>query len=113
MTYSIAYYSESVQRAILKYPPDILAHYLRLTDMLEAFGPLLRMPHSRAMGDGLFELRPKGRSGIGRVFYCFQLDQQIVILHSFFKKTEETPGHELRMARQRMKEMKDAHTRRT
>ncbi|WP_410174996.1 type II toxin-antitoxin system RelE/ParE family toxin [Mycetohabitans endofungorum] len=38
-------------------------------------------------GEGLFELRPKGPEGIGRVFYCTQVGRRIVVLHSFTKKT--------------------------
>jgi len=67
------------------------------------FGPNLRMPHSRAMGGGLFELRPRGCEGIGRVFYCFVIAQRIVILHAFVKKTPNTPEQELKIARKRMK----------
>jgi phage-related protein len=48
----------------------------------------LRMPHSKAMGNGLLELRPKGPEGIGRVFYCTQVGRSIVVLHSFVKKTK-------------------------
>jgi phage-related protein len=69
------------------------------------FGPHLRMPHSRAMGDGLFELRPRSTEGIGRVFYCFMVQQRIVILNAFLKKTRETPERELKLARKRMKEV--------
>ncbi|WP_246464529.1 type II toxin-antitoxin system RelE/ParE family toxin [Undibacterium seohonense] len=69
------------------------------------------MPHSRAMGDGLFELRPKGREGIGRVLYCYLVGQKIVMLHSFVKKTQETPKRELNIATARMQEVKNAHTR--
>jgi phage-related protein len=57
------------------------------------------------MGNGLFELRPRGPEGIGRVFYCTQVGHQIVVLHSFVKKTRETPEAELRIARKRMKEV--------
>ena len=71
------------------------------------FGPNLRMPHSRAMGGGLFELRPQGREGIGRVFYCFVIGQRIVILHAFLKKTAETPERELKISRKRMKEVQN------
>lgn len=71
------------------------------------FGPNLRMPHSRAMGGGLFELRPRGSEGIGRVFYCFIGGQRVVILHAFRKKTEATPKKELRIARRRMKEVQN------
>lgn len=69
------------------------------------FGPDVRMPHSRAMGDGLFELRPRGREGIGRAFYCFLIGRRIVILHAFIKKSQNTPYRELRTARKRMKEV--------
>ena len=34
------------------------------------YGPDLGMPHTRAMGGGLFELRLKAKEGIARVFYC-------------------------------------------
>ena len=63
------------------------------------------MPHSRAMGGGLFELRPKGREGIARVFYCTKVGKKIVVLHSFIKKTDETPKRELDLARRRQKEI--------
>lgn len=32
--------------------------------------------------------------------------RQIVILHGFIKKTQETPDRELKMARKRLKEVK-------
>ena len=34
---------------------------------MEIFGPDLGMPHTRAMGQGLFELRLKAAEGIARV----------------------------------------------
>jgi len=66
------------------------------------------MPHTRAMGDGLFELRLKAAEGIGRVFYCTLVGRKIVMLHQFTKKSEKTPRKELEIARRRMKEVKDA-----
>jgi phage-related protein len=68
--WTITYYSEATRRQVADLPAGILASYLRLTATMEEHGPDLRMPHSRAMGDGLFELRPRGAEGIGRVFYC-------------------------------------------
>lgn len=73
---------------------------------MEEHGADLRLPHSRAMGEGLFELRCKGAEGIGRVFYCTMVGRQIVILHSFIKKTQETPDRELNTAHKRLKEVK-------
>ena len=71
------------------------------------FGPDLRLPHSRSLGSGLFELRPRGREGIGRALYCFLMGERIVVLHAFVKKTQATPPRELAVARRRMKEVRD------
>jgi len=72
---------------------------------MELFGPDLGMPHTRAMGGGLFELRIKAAEGIARVFYCTVIDRRIVILHQFVKKSDKTPPKELEIARRRMKEV--------
>lgn len=106
--WTITYYSDRVRREVFTLPAGILADYLRLLGIMQEFGADLRMPHSRAMGDGLFELRAKGREGIGRVFYCTHIGREVVILHSFVKKTPETPMNELRSARSRLKEVRDA-----
>jgi len=105
MHWTIEYYSEQVRLEINALPVGIRASYARLTSFLEEFGLELRMPHSRAMGDGLFELRPRGREGIARVFYCMKIGKRIVMLHSFIKKTNETPKRELDIARQRQREI--------
>jgi len=67
----------------------------------------LGLPHTDAFGGGLFELRLKGAEGIARVFFCTMLGQKIVMLHSFIKKTQKTPEKELKIAKQRMKEIKN------
>jgi phage-related protein len=105
MTWSITYYTERVRKAVMAMPAGIVADYVRLTDAMALHGADLRMPHSRAMGAGLFELRPKGPEGIGRVFYCTQVGHTIVVLHSFVKKTQETPDAELHLARKRLKDV--------
>jgi phage-related protein len=107
MSYSVEYFHARVRAEIEAWPSDILADYARIVELLIEYGPLLRMPHSRAFGDGLFELRPKGRSGIGRAFYCFVVGGRIVILHAFVKKTQETPDRELKLARKRLKEIRN------
>lgn len=105
MPWIIDYYSEEVRLEIVAMPVGIRASYARLTNLLEEFGLDLRMPHSKAMGGGLFELRPKGREGIARVFYCMKVGRKIVMLHSFIKKTNETPKRELEIAHRRQKEI--------
>lgn len=64
--WTVVYYNERVKRDVFALPTGVLADYLRLLDLVQEFGADLRMPHSRAMGGGLFELRPRGREGIGR-----------------------------------------------
>jgi phage-related protein len=113
MNWTITYYSESVQDEILDLPAGILARFLRYADRMELYGPDLGMPHTRAMGDGLFELRLKAVEGIARVFYCTMIGKRIVMLHQFIKKTDKTPPKELAIARRRLKEVKDAHSQRT
>jgi phage-related protein len=108
MPWTIDYYSEEVRLQIEAMPVGIRASYARLTNLLEEFGLDLRMPHSRAMGGGLFELRPKGREGIARVFYCMKVGRKIVMLHSFIKKTNETPKRELDLAHRRQKEIAES-----
>lgn len=105
MKWTIEYYNQAVQDWINQMPVGIRASFARLTSLLVEFGSDLRLPHSRAMGKGLFELRPKGAEGIGRVFYCMQLGRRIVILHGFIKKTEKTPAKELNIALARMREI--------
>jgi phage-related protein len=108
MIFSIEYFHSRVQAEIESWPDGILADYARLVELLIEFGPSVKMPHSKAMGKGLFELRLKGREGIGRAFYCFLVGQRIIILHAFIKKTPATPEPELKIARKRIKEVQSA-----
>ena len=106
MSYELEYFHPRIKEEINCWPKSILADYKRLTGLLMEFGPNLRMPHSKAIGSGLFELRARGKEGIGRAFYCYMRDKRIVILHTFIKKTQTTPHRELDIAYKRMNEVK-------
>jgi len=106
MVYSITYYSREVQEDILNLPVSLQARYIALTDRMIEYGPNLGLPHTDAFGGGLFELRLKGAEGIARVFFCTMVEQEIVMLHSFMKKTQKTPEKELKLAKKRIKELK-------
>jgi phage-related protein len=110
MNWIITYYNDAVQEEILAMPAGFLGRHLRYSDRMEIYGPDLGMPHTRAMGEGLFELRLKAADGIARVLYCTIVGKKIMILHHFIKKADKTPSRELATARRRMKEIKDAHT---
>lgn len=106
MTWNVTFFNKRVEAEILALPTGFLARFLRYAERMEVFGPDLGMPHTRAMGDGLFELRIKASEGIARVLYCTVVDRRIVFLHHFVKKTKKTPPKELDIARKRMKELK-------
>jgi len=105
MSWMITYYSTAVMNWVNDLPAGIRAHYARITERMEWLGPNLGMPYTRAMGEGLFEIRAKGKEGSARIFYCTVVSSQIMILHGFIKKTEKTPGKELALARARKKEV--------
>lgn len=107
MAFEIIYFHERVRSEIEAWPTDVLADYSRLVELLAEHGPGLRLPHSRALSDGLFELRPRGRAGIGRACYCFLSGKRVVILHAFIKKSQQTPDNELKLARKRLREVQD------
>jgi len=108
VNWAITFYSDRVEAEILKLPAGFLARFLRYAERMEIYGPDLGMPHTRAMGDGLFELRLKAGEGIARVFYCTRVGRRIVILHHFIKKTDKTPAKELSVARARIEELENA-----
>ncbi|MBE0418238.1 MAG: type II toxin-antitoxin system RelE/ParE family toxin [Coriobacteriia bacterium] len=107
MPYTVEYFNQRVSDEVESWPVGILADYARLVELLMEFGPDLRMPHSRTMGGGLLELRPRGREGIGRALYCFAVGKRVVVLHAFIKKSQATPQRDIDIARKRMKEVRD------
>ena len=71
-------------------------------------GKHLGMPLSRPMpviGRGTHELRIKDSSRKFRIFYYTKHHDAILIFHMFQKTTRETPIHEIRLGKKRLKEM--------
>ncbi len=73
--------------------------------MIENMGPNLGKPYIGRPDSGLYEIRAKGKEGIARSVYCTLKKREIVILHTFIKKSEKTPKKELDLAKKRMKEV--------
>ena len=105
MTYHIEFFNASVRAEIDAWPAGINASFTRIAEQMVESGPNLGLPYTRPLGDGLFEIRAKGREGIGRAFFCALVGRRIVILHGFIKKTQQTPVKELKLARKRLKEV--------
>ena len=106
MSYQIEYFNANAKTSLDAWPAGLKARYLALLSRMTEYGPELGMPHTRVIGDGLFEVRAKAVEGSGRAFYCTVVGMRIVILHGFIKKTDKTPAKELKIARDRLKELK-------
>jgi len=63
--------------------------------LLREKGNKLREPFSKAMGDGIFELRVQQGGGAARIFYFFFVGPKVVLTNGFVKKTQKTPPAEL------------------
>jgi phage-related protein len=107
MNWNIQYFNSDIESKILSLPNGLLARYLRLTDMMIVHGSNLGLPHTKSLSNGLFELRLKSKEGIGRVFYCTKVGKNIVMLHSFVKKSQKIPKNEMDIALKRLREVKE------
>ena len=104
--WKVSFFSESVKTDLASWPRKLKAKFIRIVDLIETFSPMdVGMPHVKSMGQGLFEIRAKSEEGIGRAFFCMIVGKEVIILHSFIKKTQKTPDKELTIARKRMKEV--------
>jgi phage-related protein len=106
MKWHITFYNEKVEKKTLLFPKGILANFLHIAEMLEEYDPALGKPYTSPIGDGLFEIRAKGKEGIGRSLFCTIKGREIIILHSFIKRSQKIPKKEIDLARKRMKEVK-------
>jgi len=105
MKWKITFYSDKVEAQTLKFPTGILANFLHIAEMIEKLGPNLGKPYVGRLDSGLYEIRAKGKEGIGRAAYCVVKGKEVVILHSFIKKSQKTSKKDLDLAKKRMKEV--------
>ena len=107
MSWKIEFYDKNVEANIKEWPKGLLAKFIWVSDVIEKFGPAdAGMPHVKAMGQGLFELRVKAKEGIGRAMFCLAKGKVVIVLNGFIKKTQKTPSSEIVLARKRMAEVK-------
>ncbi len=108
MAWKIKFYNKKVENSIKEWPEGILAKLLWIINVIEQRGlDKIGMPHIKALGQGLFEMRAKGSEGIGRALFCLIKEKMIIILNGFIKKTEKTPSKEMNLALKRMEEVKE------
>ena len=80
---------------VLSQDTKMRAKLFYLIDILEDYGPELRLPYSDPLGDGIFELRCIQGNNITRVLYFFYYGGRIILTHGFTKKTQKTPPEEI------------------
>lgn len=81
-------------------PREQLKAVAREMKLLELCGNLLKLPHSRSLKQGLFELRER-KYGF-RIYYAFLKDKVILLLHSGDKKRQDK---DINIARQRLSQL--------
>lgn len=104
MTWKITFY-KGVDDDLLNLPPKIQARIIRLLELIENHGLNLGPPHTKSLGDGLFEIRAKSAEGVGRGIFCYRQNDEIYVLNIFIKKSQKTPKNELAKAQKRQKEV--------
>lgn len=110
MKWEIEFYDESVEKDALNLPKKIKAKFIRISELVEEFGPNIGKPYVDTIKgkdcQGLFEMRPRGTEGIARAFFCIVAKQKIIILNVVIKKADKVRKSELETAKKRMNEVK-------
>lgn len=107
--FDVEYYEKEdgtfpAEEFILSLDSKMQAKMFRELDLLETFGNQLREPHSKPLGDGIYEIRAKMASDITRVLYFFVVNKKIILTNGFVKKTQKTPDNEIALARKYRKD---------
>jgi phage-related protein len=107
MAWLVTTLNDLVDAEVEALPPDMRARLVRLSAIIEEHG-LDALPRDTVdhLEDKLWELRIRGKSGISRAIYVTASGQRVVIVRVFVKKTQKTPNRELRLARERAKEVR-------
>ena len=99
MDFEIIFYdrpdgTEPVREFLDSLDVKMRAKMVREIELLAVNGIELREPYSKAIGDGIFELRAKVGSDISRVLYFFFISRKIILTNGFIKKSNRTPPGE-------------------
>ena len=107
--FDVEYYEKGdgtfpAEEFILSLDTKMQAKMFRELELLETFGNELREPHSKPLGDGIYEIRAKVASDITRVLYFFVVNKKIILTNGFVKKTQKTPDSEITLAKKYRKD---------
>ncbi len=106
MNWHVETLNTKVDEELERLEPTLMTKFLHISEMMETYGPhKVREPYVKPLGDKLWEIRMKGKSGIARAIYVTVTDRRIVVLHVLIKKTNKTPRSAIKLALKRLKEM--------
>jgi phage-related protein len=107
MAWTVITLNNVVDAEVQALPADMRARLVRLSEIIEEHG-LNALPRDvvQHLEDKLWELRLSGKAGISRAIYVTATGQRVVIVRVFVKKTQKTPTRELKLARERAKQVR-------
>ena len=88
-----------VENFLLSLDCKMRAKLIGIINILKEKGNLLREPYTKALSDGIFEIRGRVGNDISRVLYFFYFNNKIVFTNGFVKKTQKTPRNEILKAK--------------
>ena len=92
----VEFFTDKIKKEIDKFDTRIQVHIDELIILLEDYGQELRMPYSKPLGKGIFELRVVGVTHI-RLLYCFYKNK-VVILNIIVKKQNKLSSKDILLA---------------
>lgn len=99
--------SKRVQKELEELGKEALAEIQHTVELMSKAGTFaIGMPHVRKLQNPLWEIRVSDRQGIARAVFASVIKGEIVILHTFRKKTQQTPQQAIDLALKRLKEAK-------
>ena len=100
MEWTVEFLDDRVEAEFAALPVDFQASILRVADLIRKYGlEHVGMPYVRHVQGKIWEMRGRGHDGIARSLYVTAKGRRVIILRSFVKKTQRTPGDEVLIAR--------------
>jgi len=104
MGWTVETLNATVDAEVEALPEDMRARLARIAKLIDEKGlEHVGGPHVKHIEGGLWEMRLKGRGGIGRALYVTAAARRVVIVRVFVKKSEKTPRREIELALSRAK----------
>lgn len=99
-------YHDAAEDELRSLPPIIRVKFVKLVNRLQTYPCSLREPHTKPLGNGLYEIRTSG-TDISRGLWVYQRGQKIYMLRIFIKKSQKIPPSEIEKALRRLEEMQN------